>query len=40
MDVKEHVVAKGNPGDLLSLMVVEDSVRLWASPPHPHTISQ
>ena len=40
MDVKEHVVAKGNPGDLLSLMVVEDSVRLWALPPYPHTTSQ
>ena len=40
MDVKEHVVVKGNPGNLLSLMVVEDSVRLWASPSHPHTTSQ
>ena len=30
MDVHEHVVVKGNPGDLLPLMVVEDSVRLWA----------
>ena len=40
MDVHEHVVVKGNPGDLLSLMVVEDSVRLWALPPHPHTTSQ
>lgn len=26
--------------DLLSLMIVEDFVRLWASPPHPHTTSQ
>ena len=40
MDVEERVVVKGNPGDLLSLMVAEDSVRLWASPPHPHTTSQ
>ena len=40
MDVHEHVVVKGNPGDLLPLMVVEDSVRLWASPAHPHTSSQ
>lgn len=40
MDVKEHVVAKGNTGNLLSRAVAEDSVRLWASPPHPHIISQ
>lgn len=40
LNEQEHVVAKGNPGDLLSLMFEEDSVRLWVSPPHPHTTSQ
>ncbi len=40
MDVQEHVVAKGNPGDLLSRAIAEDSVMLWALPSHPHTTSQ